>query len=994
MKRALIFRLLILTCLFPACNKSNQNSATISKIDEVREGFIDPPVSARPKGFWCWVNGNFDLDRITVELEESKANGMGGYDIWDVANLADYENKVPPGPPFMGTESTDAIVHAIREATRLELELGLVVASSWNSGGSWVKPEHAVMGLLDTTIIVKDQESLPEKFPFPKLPDYDPYQLKTLMNLDEKGFPDYYKEVAILAVPNNQEEVIRDVINLNDHYTNGYLNWTVPQGEWKVTRYVCTNLGTPLKRPSPNSNGLMIDHFSKEAQRTHLQYFMDKLEPALGDLSETALKYLYNDSYEIKGPVWTPKMLQEFKSRRGYDMIPYLPVLKGDVVQNEEITTRFLYDYHMTLSDLAIENHYQFGVEFCNQYGLGFHAEGGGPGPPLHDVPVESIKALGALSVPRGEFWHKYPKYDAQGYDSHWFVKGIASAAHLYDQTYVEAESFTSLLHWQESWQDLKPTADQAFCEGLNRVVFHTSAHSPDQFGYPGYVYGFGTHMNTRQTWWPKSKAWIDYLARNSFMLQQGNFVGDILYYYGDQAPNFAKQRHIDSTLGFGYDYDVINTEKLLELQVENGKMTLPHGQEYALLVLPDQETMPLTVLQKIEKMLQAGAVVVGPKPQKTPGLYNYRENDQQLQEIADRLWQGLNPGSSTANQIGNGKLYWGAPQREILLKNGIFPDFQFKGQNDSTLLNFIHRRHQDKDIYFVRNRQNISVATECVFRVSGKIPQIWIPESGAILEDLIYKDQEDSMRVALNFAPYQAYFVVFADSESPDHVHEVFKDEKKIFPSATEYAQMKGYSVGFNSFSIPGDYQLNYQSDKTETFTVENLPHHEIKGEWLLSFPAGWKAPVSVMLPKLISWTESPEEGVRYFSGIATYEIEFEMEYVDSELKYMLDLGDVRELADVQLNEDSLGIVWHKPFAIDISQALKKGVNKLKIEVANEWNNRLVGDGKLPEDERVTNTNIVNGPKAWSDPWGEVPLQKAGLLGPVLIKKFERISL
>jgi len=621
-KPVIFLSFLIIYACKPASD-SNPNP----QLTRLEQEFKNPPTSARPKGFWSWVNGNFDLERLTIELEESKANGMGGYDIWDVANLADYENKVPAGPAFMGEESTNAIVYAIKEATRLNLEIGLVVASSWNSGGSWIKPEHGVMGILDTTLVVRGQQDLPEKFPFPPLPKYDAYdkEREMLISKDLNGLPEFYKEVAILAIPIASKLDTNQIIDLSDKFEDGKLNWQVPEGEWKITRYIYTNLGTPLKRPSPNSNGLMIDHFSKEAQKTHLLYFIDKLQPQLGgDLGETALKYLYNDSYEIKGPVWTPTMLQEFKKRRGYDMTPFLPVLQGEIVQNQEVTSRFLYDYRMTLSDLSIDNHYKFGVEFCNQYGIGFQAEGGGPGPPLHDVPVESIKALGALSVPRGEFWHNYPKYDDEGYDSHWFIKGIASAAHLYDQTFVEAESFTSLTHWQESWQDLKPTADQAFCEGLNRVVFHTSTHSPDAFGSPGYVYGFGTHMNTRQTWWPKSRAWIDYLARNSYMLQQGNFVGDLLYYYGDQAPNFAKQRHIDSTLGFGYDYDVINTEKLLELEVKDGKMTLPHGQEYALLVLPEQKDMPLLVLEKIEKMIKAGALVVGPKPERTPGLHNY----------------------------------------------------------------------------------------------------------------------------------------------------------------------------------------------------------------------------------------------------------------------------------------------------------------------------------------------------------------------------------
>ena len=963
-----------------------------NNLQELREGFEDPPIHARPKGFWCWINGNFDLERITQELEQSKANGMGGYDIWDVSPISDVESKVSAGPPFMGKESTDAIVHAIKEATRLNLELGLMVASSWNSGGSWVKPEHGVMGILDTAIVVNSGSQMSEKFPFPELPDYDAYGLETLIRKDEKGLPSYYKEVAVLAMPNAPEPDTSEIIDLSGNFKNGKLDWEIPEGEWRIVRYVCTNLGTPLKRPSANSNGMMIDHFSKAAQEAHLKFFIDKLHQGVGDLGGSALKYLYNDSYEIKGPVWTPNMPLEFEARRGYSIIPFLPALKGKIVQNPEVTKRFLYDYRMTLSDLAVDNHYKFGVEFCNRYGLGYHAEGGGPGPPMHDVPVESIKALGALTVPRGEFWHKYPKYDSEGFDSHWFVKGIASAAHLYNQTFVEAESFTSLLHWQESWQDLKPTADQAFCEGLNRVVFHTSTHSPDEFGSPGYVYGFGTHMNTRQTWWPKSRAWIDYLARNSYLLQQGNFVGDILYYYGDQAPNFAKQRHVDPSLGFGYDYDVINTEKLLELIVVDGKITLPHGQEYALLVLPDQKTMPLHVLQKIEELLHNGALVTGPKPERIPGLLNYRENEHQLNFLADKLWKGLSADSKGKNQIGKGNLYVGIPQRAILFENGVFPDFSFKGQDDSTELNFIHRRTAGTDIYFVRNKRNEPATAECVFRVKNKVPQIWVPETGEIIDNLIYRDEVDSIRVTLNFGPHDSFFIVFTDEEGKP-ISEVYKNGNKLFPADGDFAKHIGYLPQQGIFPKDGEFKLVFDSGEEYKIHVNPSEEKAVSGTWKLSFPTGWGAPEAIETDELKSWTEFGNDGIKHFSGVAKYETNFSLDEVDPQKKYLLDLGDVRELAEVWLNGKPLGIAWHKPFQIDVSDAVETGKNHLVIDVVNEWNNRLVGDGKLPEEERVTKTNIVKGPKAWGQPWAQVPLKPAGLLGPVTIEIFEKVN-
>jgi len=965
------------------------NSGSGQKMNDLIIGFENPPVDARPKSFWTWANGNFDLHQISVEMKEAKEKGMGGFDIWDVGNLADLENKVPAGPPFMGEESVKAIVHTIKEAGKYELELGLILASSWNNGGSWIEPRHGVMGILDTTIIVKGNQSIHLKLPFPGLPKITGYGQKPLLDTLENGLPTYYEDIAVLAIPKGKTNIFNnEILNLSDAFSGEILACQLPEGEWEITRYVCTGLGVPLKRSSPNSNGRMIDHFSKEAQQTHLQFFMDKLTPYFGNnFQNTALKYLYNDSYEIKGSVWTPKMIAEFKARRGYDMTEYLPVLDGKIVENKEITKRFLYDYTQTLSDMMVENHYQFGKEYCNRYGLGYYAEGGGPGPPIHDVPVESIKALGALTVPRGEFWYDYAHYDEDGFNSLLFIKGAASASHLYNQKYVEAESFTTLYHFQTSWNDLKPYADEAFCEGLNRIVFHTGTHSPGEFGKPGYLYGFGTHVNVRQTWWPKARAWNDYLSRCSYLLQQGNFIGDILYYYGDTAPNFAKQRHIKPDLGFGYDYDVINTEKLLELEVKNGKLSLPHGQEYALLVLPDKKDMPLHVIEKVEDLLQNGALVSGIKPTEIPGLHDYKEKERQLNLLAEKLWQGIDGNSKGFNQVGKGKLYCGVPQREILGSHGIFPDFMFKGQDDSTALNFIHRRLNQTDIYFVRNTKNTPATAECVFRVKDKIPELWIPETGKVIDDLIFYQQGDSTRVALSFEPDDAFFIVFKEPTSGTVQQKIYKNGKLIFPSSSKYCELDAYNVKLSTFAGPGNYVIEKGNENSLSMKIGETDVFEISGTWKLSFPEGFGAPGSAEFPQLISWTESSVPGIKYFSGIARYEIEFDFEKINKNKRYLLSLGHVKDLADIKLNGDSLGVIWHPPFEMDITNHLREGKNQIAIEVANLWNNRLVGDGELPEEEKVTNTNIVNGPTAWKDPWPEVPLIESGLLGPVVIK-------
>ena len=376
---------------------------------------------------------------------------------------------------------------------------------------------------------------------------------------------------------------------------DGRLNWQVPPGQWLVQRFVCLNTGERLKVPSPNSDGLATDHFSTEATRTFLEHLVQRLGTQLGDLRTSAIKQLYLASYEVRGRIWTPDMLAQFQRYRGYDMRPYLPVFTGSVVGDEQITQRFLYDHRKTLGDLLVDAYYRAAVDVAHGAGVGIESEAGGPGPPIHQVPVDALKALGSIDEIRGEFWPKRPAADGL-----WVVKETACAAHVYGKRRVHMEAFTSMHHWQDGPFDLKPSADRAFCEGANHMVWHTASHLPPESGKPGWVYYAGTHLNTNLVWWPMAGVFLDYLARCSYLLQQGLFVGDVCYYYGDQGFNFVPPRHVDPSLGFGYDYDVTNREVILNrMTVRDGRITLPDGMSYAVLVLPTRDDIDIEVLQK-----------------------------------------------------------------------------------------------------------------------------------------------------------------------------------------------------------------------------------------------------------------------------------------------------------------------------------------------------------------------------------------------------------
>ncbi len=971
-------------------------------MSSLEKGFAEPPVCARPRAYWDWVDGNFDLSVLSRDLEAAKAMGMGGFDIWDVGVPFDPEGVVPPGPAFLGSRSMDAIGHVVRKATQLDLELGLVAACSWNSGGSWVPMKYGAKGLFRSSLQVRGPATIKEHLEFPELPEtYGRH--KNLIEYDpETGLPVYYREVAVLAWPDPEDETIEDLNDIKDISAlmdeQGLLSWEVPEGEWTVTRYVCVPTGQPLMQPSPNSNGRMIDHFSAEAQEFHLNFIIEKLREELGSLGDNALKYLYNDSYEVNTAVWTDKLPETFEKKSGYSLIPWLPVLDGKVVVKRELSDRFLFDLKKVLSDMIIENHYIKGKELCGNHGMGYYAEAGGPGPPVHNVPFEDLKALGAVTVPRGEFWYRHPR------GGNWnnilqIVKGVASAAHIYDQTFVEAESFTSVYVFQEGPADLKPLADRAFCEGLNRIVYHTYPHIPPEAGQPGYLYNFGTLVYPGRAWWPKSKPFHEYLGRSSYLLQQGIFVGDVAYYYGDRAPNFTGWKTEDPSRGFGYDYDVINTQTIMErLSVKDGKFYIPHGQYYEVIVLPDEETMKPEVLAKLKEFVQKGGMITGRKPSRSYRLNNYEERDRRIRELAGELWGSCDGERVRENAYGDGKVVWGKSIRDMLLEKGVVPDLQLTGIEDS-VIDFIHRRTGLEEIYFIRNKANKAVSGIFEFRVKNKKPQLWDPLSACIISRIPCSGTETGTGIPLSFDPFGSCFIVFRHGKAKKHIEKVVHNGKEVFPEWAGYLpfEISGRNGDVQLlFNRDGRYEIAYNPEGIKTVEVADATRETvIKGPWEIRFPHGWRAPAITEFPQLISWTESEDEGIRHFSGIATYynTITVPGSFKEEGRMLLLDLGMVHEVAELYVNGKPMGISWHPPYVFDITEAVESGDNHLVIEVANLLNNRLIGDAKIPEKYRQTKSNVKRLPTAWKTPMKDAPLRESGLMGPVKLISCVRMA-
>jgi hypothetical protein len=896
----------------------------------LEEGFRNPPMTARPATYYLWLNHYVNPERMDRELEEFKANGLGGLLIFDMGARGPQGSVPPAGPAFLSPESLKLIGRAVRTATRLGLEVSLSAISSWDMGGSWVTLEDSSKALVETSLEVSGPRRFSGVLPFPKVAANVPRLAS--------GLPAWYQDVAVLAVPNAGKSVIEAPAAMVDLTAklgrDGHLDWDVPAGNWKLLRFVAVPTGERLKVPSPNSDGWATDHLSAAVTRRYMNYVLERLRGELGDFRKTALGEVYLASYEVRGGIWTPEMPQLFRRYRGYDILPYLPALAGAVVKDQATTERFVYDYRKTLGDLTVDAYYRAARDAAHAAGLGIRSEAGGPGPPVHQVPVDALKALGSMDSVQGEFWPRRWNQDAM-----WVVKETATAAHIYGQRRVHMESFTSNAHFQDGPQDLKPSADRVFCEGANHIVWHTASHQPPEAGLPGWYYSAGTHLSPSDPWWPMARPFLDYLARASFLLQQGLFVADVLYYYGDQGFNFVPPKHVDPSLGYGYDYDVVNPEVIhTRLSVREGRLALPDGMSYELLVLPEREDMDLDVLRRVEALVRAGATVVGPRPVRANGLTGFPGRDEEVRRLAEKIWGPCDGQAVREQRYGRGRVIWGRSLREILTGRKIGPDFSFTSPRPDTQLDFIHRRAAGADIYFVRNVKPQWESVEAAFRVAGKQPELWLPDSGEIRPRIAWRAEAGATRVPLRLAPYDAVFVVFrraATGPPPSVPAEAAAEER------------------------------------------------EVGGPWRLSFPEGWGAPASITLPELISWTDHADAGVRYFSGAARYErdIDIPAGWLGGGRKVYLDLGRLWVVGEVSLNGKPLGVAWKEPFRVEITPAARPGANHLAVTVANTWSNRLVGDALQAGGRRYTRTNIT---ATDGLPWAKVPLLKSGLFGPV----------
>jgi hypothetical protein len=1047
---SLIVLLLTASGVLSAVASCGRGPSTPPAAGALAAGFAHPPAAARPWVYWMWMDGNLDRDGITADLESLRAAGIGGVVICEV-NVG-----VPRGPvEFMSPEWRGLFKHVVREAERLGLEVTLNAGPGWTgSGGPWVKPEESMQHIVAAAVETAGPSRFDGVLPRPaRRPAFFgegglPRAIKDKMD----GF---YRDVAVLAFPSpvkgaaiadidekalyvrapySSQPGVRPfipspadfpalpagaaidtarIIDLTGKLSaGGRLAWEVPPGRWTILRFGRTTTGANT-RPAPVPGlGLECDKLDAAAFDAHYDHFVGALLREIGQRRTDGVAgwtTLHIDSWEMGAQNWTGAFREEFRKRRGYALLPFLPAITGRPVGSLERSERFLWDLRQTANELVLENHALRLKALGRRDGFRLSIE------PYDMTPCADMTLGTAADVPMGEFW-------LSGFNTAHSVVEAAGIAHTNGRPIVAAESFTS--DDREAWRahpaSMKALGDWALTAGVNRIVFHRSQHQAGLKMKPGMTMGpYGVHWERTQTWWDMAPAYHEYLARCQFLLRRGLPVADVCFLVAEGAPHVfrppASALRGDPPGPAGPAFDGCPPETLLaSASVKAGRLVFPDGMSYRVLVLPERETMTPGLLRKVRDLVAAGITAIGPRPRKSPSLAGYPECDAEVERLAAEVWGDCDGRTVTEHAFGLGRVLWvrgsdgpatrgagaasagpgagpnetdtmssayptwsvGAPPLDEPAQYGDFavviamlerlsvpPDFA-----SDVPLRWIHRRDGAADIYFVANPEARPVETTAVFRIEGGRPELWDPLDGSRRRLETFSTVNGRTSVPLRFEAHGAYFIVFSENGPPLSGPVPGPDAGANFPSFAKVASLEG--------------------------------------PWQVSFDPKWGGPEQVVFESLEDWSRRPEAGIKYYSGQAVYRKSFDLPGAGTNGgaggRLWLDLGSVRNIASVRLNGRDLGVVWCEPWRVDISEAVKREGNRLEVRVANLWPNRLIGDEREPPDaEYAPGGNLARWPDwllkgesrpssprfafaTWKHDAKDSPLLPSGLLGPV----------
>ena len=925
--------------------------------DALDAGFASPPPTARPLVWWHWVNGNVTKHGIETDLADMKRVGIAGAQMFDVSIY------LPPGPVRYGSDLWhEHVQHAIATADKLGLEFYLMNTPGWSaSGGPWVTSERSMKKLVWSET--------------PAAASAAPLSVALAQPESKQGF---YRDVAVVAVPADSTRRTPDwslktkldektltaaplntdgagcipraqILDLTAQFDakTGMLRAALPRGRWTVLRFGFTSTGSTNHPAVPEGHGLEIDKMDPDAVAFYFDHALGRILREAGPRVGRTLKGILFDSFEGGPQNWTDTFPAQFRVLKGYDFVPMLPVLTGRVVENAAFTECALRDFRGAVEQLIAQNYFGTMQRLAHEHGLVIYAEA--QGGPLNPVSCDEF-----VDVPMNEFWmpDTAPRLPR--------LKLVASVADVLGRPLVGAEAFTAKPEdgrWLATPASLKDPGDYAWTAGVNRFILHHYTHQPTDDG-PGFGLGrYGTQFGRLNTWWPLAGAWIDYVARGQFLLQQGRTVADICFLQNEDHGYAFPAAMVQTPAG--YDFDILYPRHLAAMTWRNGALTLPTGPAYRLLILPENWAADLATLRRLRDLARAGAPIVGAAPVAPAGVRDYEARDE-FASLVRELW-----GESDAAR----PLIRAAPPASALRAIDLAPDVTSPPVPAGGELRHIHRRTADSEIYFVFNHSDGVVKGDFTFRTASRQPELWNAVTGVHIDAPAYKTTATSTAVPLELEPHGSIFVVFR--------------RPLTAPRATA----------------------------PKTAAVATLP---IAGPWRVAFHDGRGAPPEAAFASLTSWTESADPGIKFYSGTATYRTVFTLHAADLHAgsDATLDLGTVADLAEVRLNGLGLGTLWQPPFRTDVTRVLRVGDNLLEVRVANRWINRIIGDESLPTEltyqpdgtNKFTDGKLNQLPvwlydrsrigekkrfsfTTWKHYTSASPLVPAGLLGPVRVE-------
>lgn len=719
------------------------------------------------------------------------------------------------------------------------------------------------------------------------------------------------------------------VIDLSDKMTaDGILTWDVPEGEWTVLRTGMTPTGVVNEPAIPEATGYEVDKMSSKHAEEHFDAYIGQILRRIPAADRKSFKILVQDSYEVGGQNFTDDMIPIFKQRYGYDPVPYLPVLSGVVVGSEHDSDAFLWDLRRLVADKISYDHVGGMREVAHKHGLTTWLENYGH----WGFPGEFLQYGGQADEVGGEFWADPPLGDIENHLA-------TSCAHIYGKRLTSSETSTSAgPSFVRTPASLKQRMDRFFTYGVNNTVLHLYISQPSTDRLPGSNAWFGTEFNRNNTWFSQMDLYTRYIKRCNYMMRQGWYQADVAYFIGEDAPRMVGI--MEPQLPAGYQYEHMNAEVIMrDMTVKNGMLTLPHGVKFKVLVLPRRlKTMRPELLEKIERLILDGAIVMGPAPERSPSLQNQPEADRRVKEMAARIWGDVDGVNVKQRRYGKGMICDGLDLETLFAQIGYVPDCKTP---DGMNVYFGHQKDGDTDIYILSNQDNRALTMDVAFRVTGKQPELWNPVTGVIRKLPAFRHEEKTTVVPMKLDKNECVFVVF---------------RKKGEPAATTL-------------------EANYPAP---------LRTQEVTGEWNVAFESAFKTPAPVRMTELDNLSTNANDSIRYFSGTATYTTTVNLDRAGRGEHMFMAFDNVGTMAKVYINGKYAGGVWTTPYKLDVTDFVKDGRNDVRVEVVNTWVNRIVGDMNLPENQRdiYLYVNHLN---------AKTPLPPSGIIGKV---KFETVKL